>query len=738
MSYTKTEWKTGDIITADKMNKLEEGVSQLSNSIRDLPSGGEVTDEQVSNAVNSWLDEHPEATTTVQDGTITEAKLADDVKDKIDKASKSGGGSGYKHEYIGTPFPALDAYQAWAIAGVQYDKARDRIMCLVTDADQHVNATKYRLNLYSLNPVTSEVKLIKTLKDNTVDPVISISDAFGSQRGFLIDNDTGIYYKFHFGDGYVPVACKSEDGGETWTDIAITETNSTDILFAGGNGAVLKTSSGRIVCGLFGNGFAYTDDYFQTLTYYTSGKYAVDGVASAHEYELIEYATGKLVAIMRKTWQSRTGEIWSGEKRIEPPLLSFSDDNGATWTYPVESTSITNMSATNCAAFVHGDTLDLYVGCRYPVFADKVSAMFRYTANLADIPSDAFAFKETMFYGNTSECIDFGNLAGCIDSVGNYHLFYNDAKDGKVRWHYIKIVNASDNESKVKEIPVNKLTQTYTANAVDAFMDTVYRYIGEVRAELLLKIGELPERGDTENPTYWVSDGLVTMFDFAEENFNASTNAFKAVYGDTDADVLIYTDAADGTYNNKKVISTKDEIIDGFGTLVKTALIDSTDGYTIELDITSDPTDGGGSSPTYLIWSNPLLDVRNICIPEFNTTTARGKQTLGTYSFVAGEKGIFDATRAVNTFAWTFDRTNQRAYAYLNGVLVLDSNDLVVTDGFSLDIKNLSGVDDFKKWKQYDFTPFMSFASGAKSAFRLYDRPLTAGEIKANAKYSNG
>ena len=33
------------------------------------------TDEQTAQAVNDWLDEHPEATTTVEDGSVTYAKL---------------------------------------------------------------------------------------------------------------------------------------------------------------------------------------------------------------------------------------------------------------------------------------------------------------------------------------------------------------------------------------------------------------------------------------------------------------------------------------------------------------------------------------------------------------------------------------------------------------------------------------------------------------------------------------
>ena len=36
---------------------------------------GQPTDEQTNNAVKNWLNEHPEATTTVQDGSIEEIKI---------------------------------------------------------------------------------------------------------------------------------------------------------------------------------------------------------------------------------------------------------------------------------------------------------------------------------------------------------------------------------------------------------------------------------------------------------------------------------------------------------------------------------------------------------------------------------------------------------------------------------------------------------------------------------------
>lgn len=42
-----------------------------------------ISDTQINTAVSSWLTEHPEATTTVADGSVTEAKLSDDVYKKV-------------------------------------------------------------------------------------------------------------------------------------------------------------------------------------------------------------------------------------------------------------------------------------------------------------------------------------------------------------------------------------------------------------------------------------------------------------------------------------------------------------------------------------------------------------------------------------------------------------------------------------------------------------------------------
>jgi hypothetical protein len=67
-----------------------------SNSDMDVEwaSVAQPTDAQVESAVDDWLDDHPEATTTVQDGSISKAKLtealADEIEGKLDEPQMAG------------------------------------------------------------------------------------------------------------------------------------------------------------------------------------------------------------------------------------------------------------------------------------------------------------------------------------------------------------------------------------------------------------------------------------------------------------------------------------------------------------------------------------------------------------------------------------------------------------------------------------------------------------------------
>ena len=56
-----------------------ETVVPVLQQIKELLASGITDPEAIAEAVSAWLDEHPEATTTVQDGSITGVKIADDT-----------------------------------------------------------------------------------------------------------------------------------------------------------------------------------------------------------------------------------------------------------------------------------------------------------------------------------------------------------------------------------------------------------------------------------------------------------------------------------------------------------------------------------------------------------------------------------------------------------------------------------------------------------------------------------
>lgn len=70
---------TDDAVMSDSDLSLIQEAVDAATTIEDLIEGHD-PDEVIADAVDAWLDAHPEATTTVEDGAITSAKLNDSVK----------------------------------------------------------------------------------------------------------------------------------------------------------------------------------------------------------------------------------------------------------------------------------------------------------------------------------------------------------------------------------------------------------------------------------------------------------------------------------------------------------------------------------------------------------------------------------------------------------------------------------------------------------------------------------
>ena len=99
--------------------RIEEYLKDIYDAIR---SGIYPSDEQVAEAIDAWLDDHPEATTTVQDGSITNAKLASSFVTPGTAAAYSSSATYAVGDYVfygGTMYRCITAIttaEAWTAA----------------------------------------------------------------------------------------------------------------------------------------------------------------------------------------------------------------------------------------------------------------------------------------------------------------------------------------------------------------------------------------------------------------------------------------------------------------------------------------------------------------------------------------------------------------------------------------------------------------------------------------------
>lgn len=142
----------------------------------DMPSSGSVTDEQVNTAVSAWLTEHPEATTTVADKSITREKmafpayegalspnLADPSAYTIARfISTSGGKQAFKETSAYADYWRMTDYidvskhigeQLWATNWQGYC-FYDADKTAISESGQFISSTSIELSKYSTEPIT--------------------------------------------------------------------------------------------------------------------------------------------------------------------------------------------------------------------------------------------------------------------------------------------------------------------------------------------------------------------------------------------------------------------------------------------------------------------------------------------------------------------------------------------------------------------------------------------------------
>lgn len=107
-------------------------------------------------------------------------------------------------------------------------------------------------------------------------------------------------------------------------------------------------------------------------------------------------------------------------------IISFSQDNGETWTKAIKSGSLT-MHCSNAVSFVHGDVVEVFTLSRYYTKQGKKNGIIRhYIATKKEALLDTFTLVEC-FYGTGYEAACFHAPGLAMDALGNVLVSYSDS-----------------------------------------------------------------------------------------------------------------------------------------------------------------------------------------------------------------------------------------------------------------------------------------------------------------------
>ncbi|MGG7620241.1 hyaluronate lyase N-terminal domain-containing protein [Bacillus coreaensis] len=349
--------------------------------------------------------------------------------------SVSGGSSGtafevYKTEPIGELFNPPANYNARCPSNLQFDKTRGVYAVLINGANAHVFTA---LNQYFciINPdtlVSTTPKLISVV-DTAGNPV---TFDVSSSNNFMIFEDGTYMYILRKNGNYHRIT--SVDSGVTWVDLGQIVVSPSNSLTTSSNiWGITKLSNGRLICG-FGaqpevrGKIMYSDDKGVNWTVVPVGTSYPSGTTSA-EPCIIEVSPNKLISLARRT----TGGA-PADSAPEPALISFSTDNGATWTNYRNSTSILNMNASGATAFVHGGIVEVFAASRYYSTTansntGETGSIAHYIATLENAFNDNFTLKETTVYANAANSVNFHSPCVSIDDQKRLLLMYMDESE---------------------------------------------------------------------------------------------------------------------------------------------------------------------------------------------------------------------------------------------------------------------------------------------------------------------
>ena len=659
-------------------------------------TNGDASDAKIQGFIDDWLDEHPEATTTVQDGAITLAKLATEVTDMMSETDLT-----YKWNAIGYMRYHVRDFQGWAQC-VVYDPDLDCAVGIINSGNgSHTNAQPwYRVTIDNSGYMSpyQEVKVYDTDGTTEITPT----------------------------KGYMGTVQRLSDGTYMCIDINATIYTSTDKLvslkkeqdynFTSGTDksmfSLTELSNGRLIIGHGGqvNGFWYSDNDGVSWTNVVPSASGLgnqaypEGAYKPFEPCFIECGNGKIIAYARKSMNAQRTSTTTYVVQ-EPAVYSVSTDYGATWSAWQNSSVITDMTANNGKVAIIDGVVHFVYGSRY----DNTDADFKlfYTyAKLEDAYADNWATPVVIDVGqwNPSTATnphDSGYPSLWKDKNNNlYSVHYDsDGSDSPYGANWRLCTGAPIEKAQaVFNGGSGSYNVAYSQKAVDDKLSNLLSQIND----LWLAIGQVPDDPTDYDGTSPIYSGLVAWFDVTNTN-EWNNGVITSMVGETTANGK--PSSAQGVYISST--NSQPSIYDnGFANIGALFFNDSIG------DLVGNVTSFSIEFVSYLTSNNGLLFLKGNKTTNASATNNPNVYTRG--NNISGYKT--GAKHYVGVFS------NGSIDWYVNGTkLITETTDVVFADILA----------------SYIYTNAHSSASGAGIGdARLYNRALTADEIRNNYLYT--
>lgn len=385
---------------------------------------GSTPDSSGGFAKNAWV--------VVSDITVNQAVA--DLKNKVGL-----GTSNYHYTQMGKAFDskegAGDPFASWTHANIAYDNTTNKFVIFYNTNSGHDisrNSVLVRTKEAESN-VFSAAVVVASDKNNF---------SYKTQASGIAANGDylSLVARFPWGSSTsnASFVYRSTDKGVTWTRSEMLYAGAPLTAYNGDVSGFLVTKTGRILtfanhvttrlCRIF-----YSDDHGVTwnLSSIVGNPYEVT------EPAWCDLGDGKLVCIARSTI------IGSASSTKTPAKFMTSSDNGSTWTNPVDSKSITNLSSSNGTLLPDYEkkTVEFIHHSRF-TSADNFSSILRSWATFDEAFSDDF--KPQVRIGKIAAYIniddstgDSGYVGAAKASNGVINAFYYTGKRTSAQINYM-------------------------------------------------------------------------------------------------------------------------------------------------------------------------------------------------------------------------------------------------------------------------------------------------------------